>query len=75
MSDALNCAELDEQEQQVELLPARTVLSMFAQGLEGAPGFDGVGTVGGTLLGIPFGSGSGSGNGVGGAGGGANGGS
>jgi hypothetical protein len=73
MSDAVNCTKLDEQEPQVELLPARTVLSMFAQGLEGANGLDGFGALGGTIFGIPFGNGSS--NGVGGAGGGANGGS
>ncbi|MGB6165655.1 MAG: hypothetical protein WBF75_24390 [Pseudonocardiaceae bacterium] len=72
MSDALNCAEFDGQ--QVELLPARTVLSMFAQGDSGvgAPGVDGVGTLGGSILGIPIGSGSG--NGIGGPGGSSNGG-
>jgi hypothetical protein len=68
MSDAANCSERDEQEQQVELLPARTVLSMFTQGLDGTPG---IGTIGGSILGIPFGDNSG--NGIGGAGGSANG--
>ena len=70
MSDAQSFAELDGQ--QVELLPARTVLSMFAQGLEGAPGAPGVGTIGATVLGIPVGDNSG--NGIGGAGGDAHGG-
>jgi hypothetical protein len=73
MSDALNCPELDGQ--QVELLPARTVLSMFAQVADGGQGTDGapgIGTLGLRALNtdlIP-----GSGNGVGGAGGNAHGG-
>jgi hypothetical protein len=47
MSDALSFAELDGQ--QVELLPARTVLSMFAQGTDGghaSNGTDGSGLIG-----------------------------
>lgn len=76
MSDALNCAEHDEQEHQVELLPARTVLSMFAQGdgVVGAPGVDGIGTLGITTLGKELIPGGGSGNGIGGPGGSSNGG-
>jgi hypothetical protein len=45
---------------------------MFAQGLEGAPGAPGMGTIGATILGIPVGDNSG--NGIGGAGGDAHGG-
>ncbi|MBV8539153.1 MAG: hypothetical protein JO063_04025 [Pseudonocardiales bacterium] len=47
MSDALSFAELDGQ--QVELLPARTVLSTFTQGADGGTaidGTDGVGVIG-----------------------------
>ncbi|HEY6422225.1 MAG TPA: hypothetical protein VIY28_03045 [Pseudonocardiaceae bacterium] len=36
MSDAMSCAELDGQ--QVELLPARTVLSLFTMGSTGSDG-------------------------------------
>lgn len=43
MSDALSLAELD-----VQLLPARTVLSTFAQGANGAD------AVGGLGLGLPI---------------------
>ncbi|MGH3717803.1 MAG: hypothetical protein ACRDRI_02990 [Pseudonocardiaceae bacterium] len=73
MSDALSFTELDGQ--QVELLPARTVLSMFAQGTDGghaANGIDGIGTLGLKTLGLDIIPGSG--NGVGGPGGNANGG-
>jgi hypothetical protein len=69
MSDALSFAELDGQ--QVELLPARTVLSMFAQGTDGghaSNGTDSMGLIG--IAGIP-----GDGNGVGSPGGNADGGS
>jgi hypothetical protein len=61
MSDVLNCAQLD-----VELLPARTVLSTFAQGT-GANGTDAFGGLG---IGIPIVDKilPGSGNAVGGAG-------
>jgi hypothetical protein len=67
MSDTVNFAELDGQH--VELLPPRTVLSMFSAdggGLtsDGAPG---IGTANVTVLGIPIPPGSNS-NGVGGAG-------
>ncbi len=75
MSDALNCAEFDGQ--QVELLPARTVLSMFAQGTDGGygtGGAPGIGNFGLRILGIDIPPGSNAGNGVGGPGGGANGG-
>ncbi|HEV7827742.1 MAG TPA: hypothetical protein VGP04_02615 [Pseudonocardiaceae bacterium] len=62
MSDTLSCAELDGQ--RVELLPARTVLSMFTQAANGSDAFGGIG------LGIPILSYffPGSGNAVGGAG-------
>lgn len=78
MSDALSFAEFDGQ--QVELLPARTVLSLFAQGTDGgygAPGLPGYGDVGLKIFGIPIGNSnsSGSGSGIGGDGGSANGGS
>lgn len=44
MSDALTFAELDVQ--QVELLPARTVMSMFQLGSTGGSGTGGTGTGG-----------------------------
>ena len=68
-SDVLSIAELDGHH--VELLPARTVLSMFTQGTDGghgSNGIDGIGLIGLDRL-IP-----GGGNGVGTAGGDANGG-
>ena len=56
MSDTARFAELDGQH--VELLPARTVLSMFiAQGFDGGTGgngTDGTGTIGGNMLGMPM---------------------
>jgi hypothetical protein len=69
MSDALSFAELDGQH--VELLPARTVLSMFAQGTDGdhaSNGTDGIGLIGidrfipggGNGMGSPGGSANGS---------------
>lgn len=72
MSDALSSAELDGQ--QVELLPARTVLSMFAQGIDGGQasnGTDSIGTTGIKILNIPLIPGGG--NGIGTAGGNADG--
>ena len=68
-SDVLSIAELDGHH--VELLPARTVLSMFTQGTDGghgSNGIDGIGLIGLDRF-IP-----GGGNGVGTAGGDANGG-
>jgi len=70
MSDTVNFVELDGQH--VELLPARTVLSLFSAGdsgigMNGAPG---IGTLGLNLLGLPLGPGS---NGVGAPGGNAHG--
>lgn len=62
MSEALVPAELDGQH--VELLPARTVLSMFAQGADGMDSFGGLG-VGLPIVDKIF---PGSGNAVGGAG-------
>ncbi|MGH3833617.1 MAG: hypothetical protein ACRDRS_24805 [Pseudonocardiaceae bacterium] len=74
MSDALSFTELAGQH--VELLPARTVLSTFVQGTNGANGADSVGTIG--LGGVPivgkmFPLLSGAGNAVGSPGGNANG--
>ena len=71
MSDTDNFAELDEQH--VELLPARTVLSMFSagDGGVGSDGTDGVGTFGAMVAGIPIGDNVG--NGIGTDGGNANG--
>ncbi|HKR50553.1 MAG TPA: hypothetical protein VJT72_13450 [Pseudonocardiaceae bacterium] len=52
MSDTVSSAELDGQH--VELLPARTVLSMFsADGGIGENGSDAIGKLGINLLGIP----------------------
>jgi hypothetical protein len=68
MSDALTFTELDGQH--VELLPARTVLSMFTQSTDGGQGnngTDGMGLIGINHL-IP-----GGGNGMGGPGGSADG--
>jgi hypothetical protein len=68
LSDALDFAELNGHH--VELLPARTVLSMFTQGTDGghgSNGIDGIGLIGLDRF-IP-----GGGNGVGTAGGDANG--
>jgi hypothetical protein len=48
MSDVLSFTELDGQH--VELLPARTVLSMFVQGTDGGQGSNGTDGVG--FLGI-----------------------
>jgi hypothetical protein len=63
MSDTVSCAELDGQ--RVELLPARTVLSTFAQGAaNGTDSFGGIG-IGLPILDKIF---PGSGNAVGGAG-------
>ncbi len=62
VSAALGWTELDGQH--VELLPARTVLSMFAQGADGMDSFGGVG-IGLPILDKIF---PGSGNAVGGAG-------
>ena len=75
MSDAVSFVEIDGQH--VELLPARTVLSMFAQGTDGGygtGGAPGIGNFGLRILGIDIPPGSNAGNGVGGPGGGANGG-
>jgi hypothetical protein len=44
MSDPLTFAELEAQ--QVELLPARTVLSLFSAGTPGTPGANGSATPG-----------------------------
>jgi hypothetical protein len=44
MSDSLTFAELEEQH--VELLPARTVLSLFSAGTAGTPGANGHATPG-----------------------------
>jgi hypothetical protein len=65
MSDTVNFAELDGQH--VELLPARTVLSMFSadDGGIASDGTPGIGTLGIKVLNIPLGGNS---NGVGGAG-------
>lgn len=67
MSDTVNFAELDEQ--YVELLPARNVLSMLGlQAPDGGIGTDGASDTGGVgmvLAGIPIGDAS---NGMGGAG-------
>ncbi|HZA16144.1 MAG TPA: hypothetical protein VE645_04495 [Pseudonocardiaceae bacterium] len=64
MSDTANFAEFDEQH--VELLPARTVLSMFSagDGGVGSDGSDGVGSFGMKILGmeIPPGGGNGIGS-------------
>ncbi len=62
MSEALVWAELDGQH--VELLPARTVLSTFAQGADGIDSFGGIG-IGLPIVDKIF---PGSGNAVGGAG-------
>ncbi|MGH3870222.1 MAG: hypothetical protein ACRDSR_01690 [Pseudonocardiaceae bacterium] len=56
MSDPVSCTELDQQH--VELLPARTVLSMFAAGDGGGVGGAGTDSSGGVVvrvLGIPLG--------------------
>ncbi|MGH3685485.1 MAG: hypothetical protein ACRDQY_20230 [Pseudonocardiaceae bacterium] len=70
MSDTVNVAELDGQH--VELLPARTVLSLFstADGGGASNGLPGIGTLGIKVLDIPLGGNS---NGYGGAGASANG--
>ncbi|MGH3786369.1 MAG: hypothetical protein ACRDRG_07385 [Pseudonocardiaceae bacterium] len=55
MSDTVSPAELDGQH--VELLPARTVLSMFSAASDGGVGGNGqdaVGKVGVNMLGIPL---------------------
>ncbi|MDQ4010794.1 MAG: hypothetical protein M3228_08885 [Actinomycetota bacterium] len=62
MSDAVSFTDLDGQH--VELLPARTVLSMFSAGDGGvaSDGTNGQGTIGGNILGMPmpiFGQGNG----------------
>ncbi|HEY3895564.1 MAG TPA: hypothetical protein VGL88_09370 [Pseudonocardiaceae bacterium] len=62
MSDELNFTELDAQ--QVELLPARTVLSMLARGNDGGVGgngTDGAGKLGIKVLNIPLIPGGGNG--------------
>ncbi len=61
MSDTVSFAELDGQH--VELLPARTVLSMFSAGDAGTAsnGTNGTGTLGITILGIPVPPGGGNG--------------
>ena len=71
MSDALSCTEIEQQ--RVELLPARTVLSLFAASVGsvcpatsqagGAAGFGGNGTGAlANLLGIPVTVGGATGN-------------
>lgn len=55
MFDAVSFAEIDEQ--QVELLPARTVLSALDGGV-GAPGADSTGGIGAVIAGIPIGDAS-----------------
>lgn len=64
MSDAVSFADLDGQH--VELLPARTVLSLFSAGDGGIglPGAPGTGTVGFNFLGIPVIPGGGNGIGL-----------
>ena len=52
MSDVLSYAELDRQHG--ELLPARTVLSMFAQGSDGGMGAAGLDKFGGIGIGLPI---------------------
>ena len=54
MSDTVNFAELNEQH--VELLPPRTVLSMFiaGDGGVGGNGTDAAGGIGGNFLGKPL---------------------
>ena len=66
MSDTVNFAD---DEQHVELLPARTVLSMFIAGDGGVgnDGADGVGTWGMNVAGIPIGPNAGNGYGADGA--------
>lgn len=62
MSDELGFAELDTQ--QVELLPARTVLSMLARGSNGGGagnGTDGKGALGMKVLNMPLIPGGGNG--------------
>jgi len=56
MSDTVSFADFDGQH--VELLPARTVLSMFSavDGGIGLPGTPGVGGFGATVLGVPLGN-------------------
>ena len=63
MSDT---ASFSDDEQHVELLPARTVLSMFiaGDGGVGGDGTNGTGTIGGNMLGMPI-PGLGDGNGYG----------
>lgn len=69
MSDTVNFTEFDEQH--VELLPARTVLSTFSsQPLDGGTagdGTDGTGTWGMNVAGIPIGPNAGNGYGTDGA--------
>lgn len=48
MSDAVSFAEIDEQ--QVELLPERTVMSTFCLGEPGGNGGDGTGGIGTDVL-------------------------
>ncbi len=56
MSDTVNFDELNEQH--LELLPARTVLSTFSlQGADGgiaSDGADATGSIGGNILGMPM---------------------
>jgi hypothetical protein len=61
MSDTVSFAELDGQH--VELLPARTVLSMFSAGDGGtaSDGTPGIGSLGINVLGIPVIPGGGNG--------------
>lgn len=49
MSDTANFAD---DEQHVELLPARTVMSMFSAGTDGGTATDGTDSVGGVELGM-----------------------
>jgi hypothetical protein len=64
MSDTVRFAELDGQH--MELLPARTVLSMFSAGDGGIglPGTPGIGGFGATVLGVPLGNATGNGIGL-----------